>query len=425
MSVINVPALQDLLHVYHSNSGKFQIFLFEGTMPQPSEIKACLDYDDDLAEVFNLAPTIDAIENLGPKLLYYMNTPFTSNGAEGTAKVEKLHNKLKFSMGEASTDQAFAVVDGTATFAVMAWTSSDALPLKTTSYGMLVGSFGLEGSGCDFEGSSDVIIGSATIIFSDLELRLREGSDPLAFVDFTGLGQETRQWIGMTQHGSDVFACDKSFVYKQTGGTGDFVVTAFAEMDWTDLTSLNGQLYGCVGGAGGSGAIYKMNTITNAIVVQGGPIDAQWVCLTSDGTDVYAAAFQGLVYKQTGGTGDFTSINTEIQDWGGLAIHEGSLYGATLASIMVYNEDSVNFEAMTGFPELAYYDDLESTPSGLYVACKQSTYAGIWRLQLDSDTSGLAIHRPYTSACRSLSLTEYGLYIGTDNDIHVSIGEPI
>ena len=84
-------------------------------------------------------------------------------------------------------------------------------------------------------------------------------------VCYLSLSQTTRNWQGMTTLGTDVYACVYAGdIYKQTGGTGDFVALGQTARDWQGMTTL--------------------------------------------GTDVYACVSGGDIYKQTGGTGDFVAL---------------------------------------------------------------------------------------------------------------------
>ena len=89
-------------------------------------------------------------------------------------------------------------------------------------------------------------------------------TDPKVY--YLPLSQTSRNWHGMTTLGTNVYACvAPGDIYKQTGGTGDFVALGQTSLNWTGMTTL--------------------------------------------GTDVYACVQNGDIYKQTGGTGDFVALS--------------------------------------------------------------------------------------------------------------------
>ena len=70
------------------------------------------------------------------------------------------------------------------------------------------------------------------------------------------LGQTNRFWSGMTTLGTNVYAsATNGDIYKQTGGTGDFVALGQNTRQWRGMTTLGNDVYACVNG----GDIYKLS----------------------------------------------------------------------------------------------------------------------------------------------------------------------
>ena len=100
-----------------------------------------------------------------------------------------------------------------------------------------------------------------------------EITDPNVY--YLPLSQTSRSWFSMTTLGTDVYACVYAGdIYKQTGGTGNFVALGQTTRGWYSMTTL--------------------------------------------GTDVYACVAGGDIYKQTNGTGDFVALGKTTRNWYGM-----------------------------------------------------------------------------------------------------------
>jgi len=107
------------------------------------------------------------------------------------------------------------------------------------------------------------------------------------------LGQTTRRWVGMTTLGNDVYACvSGGDIYKQTGGTGDFIALGQTLRAWRGMTTLGNDVYACVNG----GDIYKQTGGTGDFVALG-QTSRNWRGMTTLGNDVYACVQYGDIYK--------------------------------------------------------------------------------------------------------------------------------
>lgn len=123
------------------------------------------------------------------------------------------------------------------------------------------------------------------------------------------LSQTARAWRGMSNDGTNVYACvynDASGgdggLYKQTAGTGDFVLYHSHEALIMDVLCAGGDLYYCVA----NGDIYKQTGSTGSFVAQG--ITKNWTSLSYINGDVYAFAQNDGIYRQNDKTGTFTQV---------------------------------------------------------------------------------------------------------------------
>ena len=142
------------------------------------------------------------------------------------------------------------------------------------------------------------------------------GTPPSAFLP---LSQASRQWRSMTTLGSDVYASvDGGDIYRQIGGTGNFVAL--------------------------------------------GQTARVWYGMTTRGSDVYACVYGGDIYKQTGGTGVYLDINLgtnqsigvvaviahtqaggTIRVQGGTSAGSGSAYDSTALAIYPGSDYAITF----------------------------------------------------------------------------------
>jgi hypothetical protein len=126
---------------------------------------------------------------------------------------------------------------------------------------------------------------------------------------FNALSQTSRNWQGICATPSgDIYAIVSSGdLYKRTGGTGNFVGLSQTSRSWRGLASdSSGNLYATVA----NGDIYKRTGTGNFTAL--GQTSRNWNAITvTPNGDVYAITRTsgGEIYKQTGGTGSFVSLN--------------------------------------------------------------------------------------------------------------------
>ena len=145
---------------------------------------------------------------------------------------------------------------------------------------------------------------------------------------FTGLGQTSRNWIGMAaiSNGDIYVSVLGGDIYKQTGGIGNFVALGQTTRNWYYMAAApNNDVYACVLG----GDIYKQTGgIGNFVAL--GQTTRNWyaMCAAPNG-DVYASVSNGDIYKQTGGTGNFIALGQTTRNWQSMAAApNGDIYAA-------------------------------------------------------------------------------------------------
>jgi len=142
----------------------------------------------------------------------------------------------------------------------------------------------------------------------------------------------------------DIYACVYGGrIYKQTGGTGDFVVIdeQVDNRNWCGMTTgLNGDVYASVQG----GRIYKQTGGTGDFLVIAGQYESiNWMDMTTGlNGDIYACGEDEFIYKQTNGTGDFLVIDTELKYWYGMTTGlNGDIYACVLSG-RIYKTSLLN-----------------------------------------------------------------------------------
>jgi hypothetical protein len=138
----------------------------------------------------------------------------------------------------------------------------------------------------------------------------------------------------MTVLGNDVYcSVSNGDIYKQTGGTGNFVGLGQSTRNWQRMTTLGNDVYCSVG----TGDIYKQTGGTGNFVGLG-QSTRTWRGMTVLGDDVYCAVSNGDIYKQTGGTGNFVGLGQSTRLWQGMttlggvvycSVNNGDIYKAT------------------------------------------------------------------------------------------------
>jgi len=162
--------------------------------------------------------------------------------------------------------------------------------------------------------------------------------------NFVPLNQVSRNWFGMTTRGNDVYATDfDGDIYKQTNATGNFAALGQTQRSWRGMTTLGNDVYACVQY---NGDIYKQTNGTGnfAPLNQG---NRQWFDMTTRGTDIYACVYDGDIYKQTNGTGNFVALNQTTRGWHGLTTLGNDVYACVFGGdIYVQYGGTGNFIAL-------------------------------------------------------------------------------
>lgn len=142
----------------------------------------------------------------------------------------------------------------------------------------------------------------------------------------TGLVTGGNIWGGCESPTGDIYYINQAKnIYKQTNGTGSFVLYASLPAGFygTGITiTPNKDIYACTFG----GKIYKQTNSTGSFVDTGEPT-RNYISLTSDlNNNVYTAeggnnsigGGSGYLYKQTNSTGSFTQMDSTLLSWNGI-----------------------------------------------------------------------------------------------------------
>jgi hypothetical protein len=192
---------------------------------------------------------------------------------------------------------------------------------------------------------------------------------------FNPLNQTSRQWVAMaTAPNGDVYAAvQNNDIYKQTGGSGDFIAMGLTVRWWQGITvAPNGDIYASTNASD----LFKIDPITKVVTAMGAG-NAAWrgiasdasnniyACNTDTGTiwkrtngtgafalyytlaatsitctpsgDIFASIFGGDIYKQTGSSGSFVNMLLGNKGWLGLnSSSTGDLYGTVNGSNVVW-----------------------------------------------------------------------------------------
>ncbi len=106
---------------------------------------------------------------------------------------------------------------------------------------------------------------------------------------------------------------------------------------WYGMTTLGTDVYCTVF----NGDIYKQTNGTGNFIALG-QISREWRAMTTLGTDVYCTVFNGDIYKQTNGTGNFIALGQTTRQWYGMTTLGSDVYGC------VYNGDIYKRNNSTG-----------------------------------------------------------------------------
>ena len=126
------------------------------------------------------------------------------------------------------------------------------------------------------------------------------------------------------------------------------------------MTTLGSDVYACVF----NGDIYKQTDGTGDFVALG-QTTRNWSGMTTLGSDVYACVFNGDIYKQTDGTGDFVALGQTTRNWRGMTtlgsdvyacVNGGDIYKQTdgTGDFVALGQTPRNWSGMTTLGESIY-----------------------------------------------------------------------
>ncbi len=225
--------------------------------------------------------------------------------------------------------------------------------------------------------------------------------------NFVITGQTSRQWYGMTTHGSDIYAIvSNGDIYKRNSSTGQFETTSQGNRLWFAITSNGTDMYASVD----NGDIYKYNS-GNGQFEALNQTYRRWSGLTIYENDIYACVYNGNIYKQTNGTGNFISLGQSSRQWTGLT------YNTTHLFSFVYNGDIYKRNNSTGVFETTYYKNLSgwsgcNTDGTNIYGCEWGS--GIYKFTPEMLAPKTVVERSYSSGPKiSLTATLGGFVTAT------------
>lgn len=238
---------------------------------------------------------------------------------------------------------------------------------------------------------------------------------------FKSLGQANLNWNGIAAApNGDIYACvlDQSFgfIHKQTGGIGNFVKletfptqvsrtysaitvapngkvyasvslgniftstsgASFASIAgpsrrWTGLAAApNGDVYACVSNGAFDGDIYKQTGGVGDFIALNQTPQSYYGLAAAPNGDIYVGVSSGYIYKQTGGTGNFVKINNVFGTWYGLTVApNGDAYAvnSTTGDIYIQTGGIGEFIPLGQYAFGRLYYGLAAAPNGAVYAC--------------------------------------------------------
>ena len=218
----------------------------------------------------------------------------------------------------------------------------------------------------------------------------------------------TGYWRSLTTFGTTVYAgTSNGRLYKQTNGTGDFVLMAqqFGKAI-TGMCATATDVYLCLG----AGDIYKQTNGTGDFVALN-QTSRNWRGLAAVGNDIYACVNSGNIYKQTGGLGDFESIGDANRAWSAMCAEGTTLY-AVVSGGSIYRKLPTESTFSVYYLSSALWTAITASEGDVYAIAQSAN------LYLKKSNSGTFINTgqwPSTNP-QPYSIVALGcnLYVGAD-----------
>lgn len=178
--------------------------------------------------------------------------------------------------------------------------------------------------------------------------------------------QSIQNWRAMGVLGSSVYASvSNGDIYKQSGGTGNFVALGQTARNWTAFASCGADMLAFVYG----GDVYRQTGGTGNFVAMS-QTSRNWNAATTVGTNVYALEYGGTLYKLTNCTGNFVATGgVAHRSYYGLASIGSTLYASTYSTGDIFvrtDGDGADFGAMAQVSR--DYRQMTSDGTNIYVA---------------------------------------------------------
>jgi hypothetical protein len=142
---------------------------------------------------------------------------------------------------------------------------------------------------------------------------------------FLPLNQASRSWFGISVDSSNqnVYAVDYGAdIYKQTGGVSNFAALNQIAREWRSISvdSSNQNVYAV--DASLNSDIYKQMAGGGDFIALGQPFGYFYgiISVDSSNQNVYATNWSGMIYKQTGGVGNFVALDRISRNWTGISV---------------------------------------------------------------------------------------------------------
>jgi hypothetical protein len=188
--------------------------------------------------------------------------------------------------------------------------------------------------------------------------------------NFVALSGTLRDWSGLcAAPNGDIYASTRyGDIYKQTGGTGAFNALSQTSRLWYGMTaSAAGDIYCCVY----AGDIYKQTGGTGNFIALGGASKYYIDMATAPNGDIYAIDEYNSIYKQTGGTGSFALVSTGSYKWKSIDINDSADIYCPVYSGYLYEQ----YNSSGDFTSII---STNRTWGGVAVAADNSVYATVY-----------------------------------------------
>jgi len=184
-------------------------------------------------------------------------------------------------------------------------------------------------------------------------------------------------------------------IYKQTAGTGSFVLQSITTVPWLDVYAHpNGDVYG-VSSSATLGGIYKQTAGTGSFVSLGEPPKNYGKITSAPNGDIYIPVYNDDIYKQTGGIGPFVGLGQTFRTWYGLTSNNnGDIYAISQNSGVYKQTSGVGNFIFHSFPTspgvgTQFWEAIDNFNGDIYIGSGSSSGGQIYKLENPNGASNL------------------------------------